>query len=131
MKTKRHLAFLFSAILILLPLSGSAFSQQGKLDFTDLEKVALEELKQTLTPGAAIAIVSGDRIVFTKGFGVSSIETRLPVTSDMLFRNGSVGKMLTAAVLVSLAEEGKLNLHEPIGKHVKGLSPTKLSSRGL
>jgi CubicO group peptidase (beta-lactamase class C family) len=126
MKTKQHLAFLFSAILIFLPLS--AFSQQGKLDFTDLEKVALEELKQTLTPGAAIAIVSGDRIVFTKGFGVSSIETRLPVTSDMLFRNGSVGKMLTAAALVSLAEEGKLNLHEPIGKHVKGLSPKPLRS---
>src|SRR5262245_56202042 len=103
MKTKRRLTFLFSIFLIFLLLSGSAFSQQGKLDFADLEKVALEELKQTLTPGAAIAIVSGDRIVFTKGFGVSSIETRAPVTSDMLFRNGSGGKMLTAAALVSLA----------------------------
>jgi CubicO group peptidase (beta-lactamase class C family) len=35
----------------------------------------------------------------------------------MLFRIGSVTKMFTTAALVSLAEEGKLKLDEPIGKH--------------
>jgi CubicO group peptidase (beta-lactamase class C family) len=103
-----------------------AISQQRGTDFSQLESVVLGELSETNTPGAAMAIVSGDRIVFAKGFGVSNLETRLPVASDMLFRNGSVGKMLTAAVLVLLAEEGKLKIDEPIGKYVKGLSP-KLS----
>ena len=34
--------------------------------------------------------------------------------------------MFTAALLTSLAEEGKIKLDEPIGKYVRGLSP-KLS----
>jgi CubicO group peptidase (beta-lactamase class C family) len=101
-------------------------SSSQQPDFSELEKVVLEELKETNTPGAAIAIVSGDRVVFLKGFGVSNIETGAPVTPEMLFRIGSTTKMYTDAVLVSLAEEGKLRLDEPISSYVKGLS-AKLS----
>ncbi|HET8669159.1 MAG TPA: serine hydrolase domain-containing protein [Candidatus Saccharimonadales bacterium] len=100
--------------------------RRQNIDFSTLEKVALEELREKNTPGAAVVIVSGDRISYAKGLGVSNIETGAPVTSDMLFRIGSTTKTFTAALLVSLAEEGKLNLNEPIGKYVKGLSP-KLS----
>src|SRR5215510_12294558 len=103
-----------------------AFAQQpqsSKPDFGELEKVALAELAETNTPGAAVGVVSGDRLVFVKGFGVSNVETGAPVTPDMLFRIGSTTKMFTAAALVSLAEEGKLKLDEPIGKYAQGLSP--------
>jgi len=103
-----------------------AFAQQpqsSKPDFGELEKVALAELAETNTPGAAVGVVSGDRLVFAKGFGVSNVETGAPITPDMLFRLGSTTKMFTAAALVTLAEEGKLKLDEPIGKYAKGLSP--------
>jgi CubicO group peptidase (beta-lactamase class C family) len=56
-----------------------------------------------------VAVVSGDNVIFAKGYGVSNVETGTPVTPDMLFRIGSLTKMITAAVLVSLAEEGKLS----------------------
>src|SRR5262247_358797 len=103
-----------------------AFSPQSKSsnpDFGELEKVALAELAETNTPGAAVGIVSGDRLVFAKGFGVSNVETGAPLSPDMLFRLGSTTKMFTAAGVVMLAEEGKLKLDEPIGKYAKGLSP--------
>jgi CubicO group peptidase (beta-lactamase class C family) len=103
-----------------------AFAQQpqpSKPDFGELEKVALAELTETNTPGAAVGVVSGDRLVFAKGFGVSNVETGAPVTPDMLFRLGSTTKMFTAAALVTLAEEGKIKLDDPIGKYAKGLSP--------
>ena len=103
-------------------------TEQSKIvDFSELEKIVLQALEQTKTPGATVAIVSGDNVIFVKGFGVSNVETGAPVTPDMLFRIGSLTKMFTAAVLVSLAEEGKLSLSEPIGKYVNGLSP-KLAS---
>jgi CubicO group peptidase (beta-lactamase class C family) len=102
-------------------VSGRAVSQQGP-DFHELDRVALAELKEASIPGAAVAIVSGDRVVYAKGFGVSNLETNAPVTADMLFRSGSTGKMFTAAVLATLAEEGKLRLDEPVGRYVKGLS---------
>lgn len=42
-------------------------------DFTEIEKTALEELKQTNTPGAAIAIIKGDKVIFSRGFSVSNL----------------------------------------------------------
>jgi len=59
---------------------------QAPRDFGELEKVALEELRALNVPGAAIGIVSGERLVFAKGFGTANIETGAPVTPEMLFR---------------------------------------------
>jgi CubicO group peptidase (beta-lactamase class C family) len=111
---------------VLLPSASLTFAQKQRIDFIQLEKVALEELKETNTPGAAVAVVSGDRVVFAKGFGVANIETGAAVTPDTLFRIGSVTKMFTAAILVTLAGEWQIKLDEPIGKYIKGLNP-KLS----
>lgn len=103
-------------------LTGAQTPARG-VDFRELEKVVEAELKETNTPGAVCAIVSGDRVVYEKGFGVSDIETGAPVTPGMLFRTGSINKMLTAAVLVALADERKIALDAPLGKSVPGLAP--------
>ena len=63
---------LLTLLLILGAPLGSVFAQQSQKDFAPLEKAALDELRETNTPGAAIAIVSGDRIVYVKGLGVST-----------------------------------------------------------
>jgi len=41
-------------------------SCQSQTNFAPLEKAALDELRETNTPGAAVAVVSGDRIVYVK-----------------------------------------------------------------
>src|SRR5260370_31548022 len=110
-------------VLSLLLVSQTLLAQQKTINFDELEATVNEELKATNTPGAAVAVIVGDRVVFAKGFGVSNIETRTPVTPDTRFRIASTTKMLTAAALVALAEQGKIKLDEPIGKYVKGLSP--------
>jgi len=91
--------------------------------FAELERMVLAELEETKTPGAIVAIVQGETIVYQKGFGVSNMETAQPVAPEMLFRIGSMTKMYTAAALVSLAEEGKIDLNAPIGKYLEGLPP--------
>lgn len=125
---KHHRFFLLP--LIFVAVSQSLLARQQNIDLSKLESTATEELKKTGTPGVAIAIIRGDRAVFANSLGVSNIETGTPVTSDMLFRIASNTKMLTAAALVSLAEKAKINLNEPIGTYVKGLSP-KLSQLTL
>jgi CubicO group peptidase (beta-lactamase class C family) len=97
--------------------------QQTTVDFSELEKVILAELKETNTPGASVAIVSRDKVIYAEGFGTANVETGAPVTPEMLFRLGSTTKMYSTAALVTLAEEGKLKLDLPIGTYVKGLSP--------
>lgn len=100
-----------------------AMAQPARANYRDLEKVALVELKETNTPGAAVAIVSGDRLVYEKGFGIANVETGAPVTPAMLFRTGSMLKMLTASVLVALSEQGRIGLDAPLADGVPGLAP--------
>jgi CubicO group peptidase (beta-lactamase class C family) len=119
----KSLGLFISTLIILALVARTTLAQHSGRDFRELEKVVLGELKETNTPGASVAIVSGDRILFAKGFGVSCVETGAPVTPDMLFRVGSVTKMLTAAVLVSILEDKKISLDEPVGSYVRGLDP--------
>jgi len=121
----KNYTFLYLSIC-LLSISQPSFAQQKTINFSGLEATVNEELKATNIPGAAVAVVIGDRVVFAKGFGVSDIETGTPVNPDTLFRIASTTKMLTAAAAVALAQQGKLELNAPIGKYLP-LSP-KLAS---
>src|SRR5256885_875523 len=117
-----RLLTLLIGLLLLSPVNPPCFGQQPKQDFRRLEAMALKELKETNTPGAAIAIVSGDKIVYAKGLGLANMETLTPVSPEMLFRIGSITKVFTAVLLVGLAEERGIKLSEPIGNYVKGLN---------
>src|ERR1700752_645398 len=92
-------------------------------DYSALDAVIAAELKDKHTPGAVVAVISNDKVVYAKAFGLANVETNTPMEKDMLFRIGSTTKMFTAAALVRLSESGKIKLNEPIGNKVKGLSP--------
>lgn len=111
-------------LLSLLCLCLFAIPSTAKpIDFSELDRVVSEELKERNTPGVVIAVVSGNGVVYQKAFGVANVETNAPMQPEMLFRLGSTTKMFTAAALVSLAEKDKIKLNEPIGNRVKGLNP--------
>ena len=112
------------AVVLALVVAARVTGQAPPVDFSALDRVVEQELKDTRTPGAAVAIVSGDRVVFAKGYGVASVETREPVRPEMLFRLGSTTKMFTATALLRLADSGAIDLHKPIGGYLKGLHPS-------
>jgi CubicO group peptidase (beta-lactamase class C family) len=127
---KRALAFfvILSFSLVVTPLS--VFGQKDGTDFTDLEKVFLKDFEERGAPGAAIAIISGDRIIYSKVIGVSNIETGVPVAPDTLFLIGATSRIFVSATLASLAEEEKIPLDEPIGNRIPGLNG-KVSKLGI
>jgi CubicO group peptidase (beta-lactamase class C family) len=93
-------------------------------DFSPLEQTMSAELARLEIPGASIAIVRGDRVIYSKAIGTASVETGEAMRPEMIFRLGSTTKMMTAAALVGLSVEGKIDLNQPIGKYVAGLTPT-------
>src|SRR5947207_6840974 len=95
----------------------------GQVDSAALDRIATDELAKQKIPGMSVAVVKGDRVVYAKGFGVASTESRLPVTPDTLFRVGSMTKMFTATAAVLLSEQGRLRLDAPVGNYVHGLNP--------
>lgn len=73
-------------------------------------------------PGAAIAVVKNGKVIKTKGYGVASVEFNVPVTTETVFEIGSVSKQITAAGIMLLVEDGKVNLDEKISKYLPNTS---------
>ncbi len=115
-------AFLLLA-LISVSASRSLLRAQTGPDFSALELSIAEEMKEQSVPGAQVAIVSGDRVVYQRAFGVTSVETKEPVTTETLFRLGSTTKTFVAVAAIALVHQGKLDLNKPIGQYAKGLNP--------
>ena len=105
------------------PPTGKPVSSPPAVDFSELDKLVPEELKEKNTPGAVITVVSGDQVVYQKAFGIANVETNAAMQPEMLFRLGSTTKMFTAAALLTLAEKDKIKINEPIGNRIKGLNP--------
>jgi len=83
--------------------------------------VARAEIRQnisSLAPGFSIAVALEGKIIWSEGFGWADVANRKPVTPQTQFRVGSVAKSLTAAGLMLLVEQGKINLDADIHKYV-------------
>lgn len=74
------------------------------------ERLLEEYRRDQDVPGLAAAIVVGEQLVFAGGAGVRDLATRQPVTADTPFYLGSVSKVLTATLILGLAEDGRLPL---------------------
>lgn len=109
------LAFLTSLV--------SIHASGHEMDLSTIEQVIQKEMETKQIPGAAVAIIQDGKLLFCKGFGVSNFETKEPASESTLFRVGSVTKMFTAAAVVSLAHEGKIDLDASVSDYVPDLPP--------
>ena len=72
-------------------------------------------------PGCAVGVSLNGESVFEKAFGLAEIEHNVPNTPNTIFESGSVAKQFTAAALVALQQEGKLNIDDPVRKYIPEL----------
>ena len=76
--------------------------------------------KEVLVPGAVV-LLRTPQGEFTVTYGTTQLGTTSPPRADTRFRIASNTKSMTAAVIVQLAQEGKLSLDDPVSKHVPGV----------
>ena len=72
-------------------------------------------------PGAVIAIARHGKLVFFKAYGMQNDSTGTPMRTDSIFRIYSMTKPLVSVGAMTLHEEGKLYLSEPVGKYLPDL----------
>lgn len=84
------------------------------LDITDIEAAAAEWMERARIPGLVLAVARGDEAPWTFGWGVSDLVTQEPMTPDHYVRIGSVTKPVTTVAVLSLAEEGLVDLDTPV-----------------
>ncbi len=91
--------------------SKSAASMEARVTglIPDLESYIRSGMKAYDLPGLAIGIVTGDRLVYAKGFGVRSKAGGVPVDPRTVFQIGSTTKGFLATTMAIAVDRGKLN----------------------
>lgn len=104
-----HRAFL---VTFLVSFCASISADADKID--DYLRTQMQRLH---IPGASLAIVRDGRIIKAQGYGFANLELKAPATKDTVYELGSNTKQFTAAAIMMLVEEGKVQLGDSITKY--------------
>ena len=88
------------------------------IDESKLDTVLEEIITRWGIPGLGVGIVQENEIVYSRGFGVQSLETRVPVTLESIFCVASIAKCFVATAVMQLAELGKIHLDAPLVQYL-------------
>ena len=112
-------------VLIFSILSITSFSHKQKSSeekrFAGLDTAFARVLKDWHAAGFAVAVVEKDKVVYSKGFGYSNVENKIPATANTLFAIGSCSKAFTASLLGMLRKDDKVNFDKPVRTYLPQL----------
>jgi CubicO group peptidase (beta-lactamase class C family) len=126
-------AFLYSSAAMLAGVSvlkpSSALVAPKLSSPTDYSS-AIEKIKQTLPiamkerdiTGTSIALIDGDNIVWSEGFGYTNRSLKVKVTGDTLFHVGSISKSFTALGVLKAVDKNLIALDAPLKKYLPWFS---------
>ncbi|HEX2166940.1 MAG TPA: serine hydrolase domain-containing protein [Longimicrobiales bacterium] len=81
-------------------------------------------------PGVVAMIARGGRIGYQRAFGWMDIDARVPMRSDAVFRIYSMTKPVLAAGAMTLVEDGRLNLEDPVSDYIPAFADVKVYAGG-
>src|SRR5437667_8892242 len=102
------------------PGSTAGSSALKPIDPAALQTMVDTTAKELLIPGAVV-LLRTPQGEFTVAYGTTLLGATSPPRADTHFRIASNTKTMTAAVIVLLAQEGKLSLDDPVSKYVPGV----------
>jgi len=110
------LVTVFIAMLAGFGALDNAISQQKSKTIKGFDtakvKAHIEQIMKKIptSPGLAVAVVRGDKVIFIEGFGYRNIEKKLTVNKQTRFYLASATKSFTAATAKILDDEGKIDM---------------------
>jgi D-alanyl-D-alanine carboxypeptidase len=107
-----------SAALISLPAAARAQSVTA----VQLDSIITQVVAEKHIVGLSVGVMQNGRVLLAKGYGVSDLSTRAPVTPQTMFGVGSVTKQFTCSLALMFAEQGKLSFSDPVAKWYPNLT---------
>ena len=74
------------------------------------------------SPGCGVGVSRNGAVIFEHGYGMASLERRVPITTSTVFPLASITKSFTAMSVLLAAERGTLSLDDDVSKYVPGWS---------
>jgi CubicO group peptidase (beta-lactamase class C family) len=105
------------------PPIASASPEALSLDPAKLERaceIVTSHIAGDFHPGAQLAVARHGKLALYRGFGSAVVDPSRPVDERTLFPLFSNTKVITAAAVWTLVEEGKLRLSDRVAEHVPG-----------
>lgn len=136
-KTITAVAVLMLAFPLALPVPATGRSNPNKGATTDIaaaiDDIATQAIKAGGIASASIAVAKDGKIILARAYGESNIEDDIRATPETVYRVGSVTKQFTAAAVMQLVQEGKINLDDDISKYLPGfpMNGRKITVRNL
>jgi CubicO group peptidase (beta-lactamase class C family) len=114
------------AIAAITAFAATESSNVSSVKRLDGSTISSQEIDATVTrlidaakvPGAGIAILNGQRIVYLKTYGVRDKEKGLPLTQDSVMTAASLTKPAFAYLVTQLVQEGVLSLDKPVYQYL-------------
>ncbi len=97
-------------------LAGPAVGHAGPVqpNFKSLDAFVAREMRRATIPGLAVGMAREGVVQVVRGYGFADMARYRLVTPDTMFHIASVTKVVTATLVMQLAEVGKLSLDEPV-----------------
>jgi len=100
-----------------LALIALAATANDNTQTSPIDKLVRDAVAAWDVPGAAVVVVTRDRVVARNGYGRRELGRDQPVTEDTIFPLASCSKAFTSTLLAMLADDGKVGWDDPVRKH--------------
>ena len=80
----------------------------------EFEAYIVDAMERFNIPGAAVAVVQEDEIVYANGFGLRELGKDDPVTPETLMMIGSITKSMTTLLMATLVDDGLMDWETPV-----------------
>ena len=109
----------YARVLFALLLSAPCLSAQQPISIPDtLDRYIEHQMQERRIPGLALAITRNGEILEQRGYGLACVGNDVPVTPETRFALASITKQFTAAGIMMLVEEGRIDLDESITRYL-------------
>jgi len=111
------------ALILIMPTAAMASTgSNAPVSNQELEKLAAEKAalltEKYGTVSVQYALIDNGKITLSGQAGYNDMEKKKPLTKDTMYGIGSTSKVFTAAAVMKLVDEGKVNLDTPVVQYI-------------
>lgn len=102
-------------VLLICPLLGCSSSDSADAGIiAEARAAASEAMTEGVATGLTLAVVDGERVIWTECRGYADWAAKKPVLPETMFGIGSVSKMFATIAVMKLVERERISLKEPL-----------------